>query len=77
VRGRFSTSNPEQQYWLDMKPTYNATEDEWRAAWLSTSQKQQLKEMELNAFAKRLEIEKNDLLAQVQAKVKQPVAATR
>src|SRR6185312_8798282 len=25
IRGRFATSDPEQQYWLDKKPCYNVT----------------------------------------------------
>lgn len=70
VRGRFATSDPVQQYWLDKKPAYNATEEQWQSAWLSQSQKLELKEMELKAREQRLESDRNDLLASTQAKVR-------
>lgn len=69
IRGRYTTSDPVQQYWLDKKPAYNFSEEQWRGAWYSQSQKLAIKEMELNAMSQRLENQENELLAKTQAKV--------
>lgn len=69
IRGRFATSNPEQQYWLDKKPGYNATEEQWRAVWYSDAQQLQLGRMELAAGQARLENDRNDLLEKTKARV--------
>jgi len=47
IRGRFATTDPEIQYYLDKRAAYNATEEQWEAAWLSTGQKFDLERMRL------------------------------
>ncbi|HXF14700.1 MAG TPA: hypothetical protein VN517_16205 [Terriglobales bacterium] len=69
IRGRFATSDPEQQYWLDKKPGYNVTEEQWAAAWLSDGQKLEMEKMQLKAERQRLENDRNELLAQTKQKV--------
>lgn len=69
VRGRFSTSNPEVQYWLDMRPEYNRTEDDWSATWLSKDQQLDLVRDKLEKERMRLENERNELLAATKARV--------
>lgn len=66
IRGRFATSDPEQQYWLDKRPAYNATEEEWRNVWYSDRQKIEIDKMENAAMKQRLENERNELLAMTQ-----------
>lgn len=68
IRGRFATTDPEVQYYLDKRPSYNATEEQWEAAWLSDSQRLQLDKMRFAAEKQRLENDRNDLLAQVKQK---------
>ena len=63
IRGRFSTTNPEIQYWLDKRPAYNATEEQWKTAWLTDFQQVTLEKMQLKADRERLEMERNELLA--------------
>jgi hypothetical protein len=75
IRGRFSTSDPEAQYWLDRKGGF-CTEAEWQAAWLSQSQQLEIREMGLRAREQRLENDRNELLTQVkQQKGEKAVAA--
>lgn len=69
LRGRFSTADPEIQYWLNKKPSYNATEEQWQGAWLSKSQQLELREDAIRASEMRLENERNELLAQTKQKV--------
>jgi hypothetical protein len=69
VRGRFSTTDPEIQYYLDKKGGY-CTESQWEAVWLSQGQQLKLKEMALNAREQRLEMERNELLTQVKERTK-------
>ncbi len=69
IRGRFSTTDPEKQYWLDKKPGYNATEEQWRSAWYSESQQLELGKLELAAGQQRLENERNALLVNVKNRV--------
>lgn len=76
IRGRYSTCDPVQQYWLDKRPNYNATEEEWKSVWYSDAQQLELGRMELAAGRKRLEMEQNELLSQVKQRTKQE-AATR
>lgn len=71
-RGRFSTSDPEKQYWLDQKAFYNATEEQWSANWLSEKQQIDMQRIELDAARQRLENERNELLAQTKQRVKVP-----
>jgi hypothetical protein len=74
IRGRFASSDPVQQYWLDKKPNYNATENEWKSVWYSTAQQLELGKMQLAADQQRLENDRNELLAQVKERSKQPSA---
>lgn len=69
VRGRYATSDPEQQYWLDKKPAYNATEEQWRGAWYSDAQQLELGRLELAAARQRLENERNELLEKTKQRV--------
>ncbi len=64
VRGRFSTSNPEIQYYLEKKGGF-CSEAQWEAVWLSQSQQLELKEMSLKAREQRLENDRNALLTSV------------
>ena len=65
LNGRYSTSDPEKQYWLDKKPAYSASEEAWKANWLSKDELLAEKELQLQAIQQRLENERNELLAQV------------
>lgn len=65
IRGRFASSDPEVQYYLDKRPGYNASEQQWEACWLSDSQQLQLEKMRFAADRQRLENDRNELLAQV------------
>lgn len=73
IRGRFATDNPEIQYCLDKKGGF-CTQEQWQAAWLSTSQQLELKEMSLRAREQRLEVETNELLSKVKRQKEQPSA---
>ena len=73
VRGRYSTSDPEIQHYLNRKGGF-CTEDRWNAVWLSQNQQMQIERDRLTALSQRLENEKNELLAlQKKEKAKQPV----
>ena len=65
INGRFTTSNPVQQYWLDKKPAYNMTEDQWKNAWLTKDELIAERELNVRALQQRLEAQQNELLAQV------------
>lgn len=58
--GRCETSDPQQQHILNGRPDYNATEDEWEAAWLSRSP-EQVRETELQKREARLEQKKREV----------------
>src|ERR1700736_576836 len=62
IRGRFSTSNPEIQYWLDRKGGF-CTPEQWDAAWLTEGQQLIKQRLEVEAMRGRLENERNELLA--------------
>lgn len=75
VRGRFSTTNPQEQYWLDKKGGF-CNQEQWERAWLSQSQQLEIKEMSLKAREQRLENDRNELLASVkQQKGEKAIAA--
>lgn len=76
VRGRFSTTDPVAQYWLDRKGGF-CTEEQWQAAWLSQSQQLEIKEMNLRAREQRLENDRNELLTQVQSQKKEKALSAR
>lgn len=76
VRGRFSTDNPEIQYWLDKKGGF-CSEEQWEQVWLSQNQQLILERGKLDAMKQRLENERNDLLSQVKQQKSEKVAATR
>ena len=64
IRGRYATTDPEFQYYLDRKGGY-CTEEQWEAAWLSDNQRLAIEKMKIQAMQQRLENERNELLAQV------------
>lgn len=66
IRGRFATTDPEIQYWLDRKGGF-CTEEQWQVAWLSQGQQLEIAKMQLSADRQRLENERNELLAQVKS----------
>lgn len=68
VRGRFSSTDPVVQYYLDKKGGF-CTPEQWNRVWLSQNQQLQIREMELKAMEARLENERNELLAHTKAKV--------
>jgi hypothetical protein len=74
INGVFLTTDPEQQYWLDKKPGYQATKEQYDSVWLSAEARNANKEIELKAREERLENDRNDLLGQTQAKVKRETA---
>ena len=76
VRGRYATTDPEAQYWLDRKGGF-CSEQQWEAAWLSQSQQLEIKEMNLKAREQRLESERNELLSQVQQQKKEKAVSAR
>lgn len=69
INGRFSTSDPEIQYWLDQKGAYNKSEAEWEACWMTDKERLAKKELELVAYEQRLHNERNELLAQTKERV--------
>lgn len=71
IRGRFSSSDPEIQYWLDRKGGF-CTQEQWDVAWLTENQQLLKQRLEVEGMRSRLENERNELLAQT----KQRVAAT-
>jgi len=73
IRGRYATSDPQQQYWLERKGGF-CSEAEWQAVWLSQSQQLELKEMSLKAREQRLENDRNELLTQVKQRTEKAVA---
>jgi hypothetical protein len=70
IRGRFSTTDPEIQYYLEKtRGKHFVNEAQWAAAWLSQSQQFELERGRLSAMAQRLENERNELLAQTKQRV--------
>lgn len=68
IRGRFSTADPEIQYWLDKKGGF-CSQEQWDAAWLTEGQQLVKQRLEVDAMRGRLENERNELLAQTKARV--------
>jgi hypothetical protein len=69
INGSYSTSNPEIQYWLDKKPAYNATLEQWKKTWLTQDELLAEKELSLKAREARLENDRNELLAKTKERV--------
>ena len=70
INGSYSTTDPEKQYWLDKKgSSYNATEEQWKAAWYTPEELIAEKEMQLKVDRERLEHDRNELLAATKKKV--------
>lgn len=67
VRGRYDTTDPEIQYYLDRKGGF-CTQEMWNRAWLSESQQIEMERMALRAEKQRIENERNELLASVKAR---------
>lgn len=68
IRGRFVTTDPETQYYLDKKGGF-CTESQWENAWLSQTQQIEIQKMQLAADRQRLENDRNELLARTKEKV--------
>jgi hypothetical protein len=75
INGFYSTSDPEQQYWLNKNPNCNFTEDQWKNVWLTSEERIAEKELNLKAREQRLENERNELLTQVKKQKSAPVTA--
>lgn len=73
VRGIFSTDNPQIQMALDKRgKVFSGDEGRkmWEAAYFSNEEKKELEAIELKGKVARLENERNDLLAKVQAQAR-------
>jgi hypothetical protein len=75
-RGRFTTADPQKQYYLDKKGGF-CSEAQWEHAWLSQDQQLQLERGKLDAMKQRLENDRNELLAQVKQQKTEKVATAR
>lgn len=76
VRGRFATSDPEVQYYLEKtRGASFCSEAQWEQAWLSQGQQLSLERGKLDAMKQRLESERNELLAQTKQRVEKPAPA--
>jgi len=69
INGMYTTTDPQKQYWLDKRPAYNATEEQWKNTWHTKDERLAEKETQLRAMSERLENERNELLAQTKQKV--------
>jgi hypothetical protein len=63
LNGFYATADPEKQYYLNKKPAYNHTEEEWKSVWLTKDEQLAEREMALKAREQRVENERNELLA--------------
>lgn len=76
IRGRFSTDNPEIQYYLEKtRGSSFVTEEQWQQAWLSQTQQLEIERGQVNALKVRLENERNELLAKTKESKKVSVPA--
>ncbi len=67
-RGIYETTDPEEQYYLDKRVKEGrglCSEARWEEVYLTEQQKIDIQRQKLNADMRRLEHERNDLLAQV------------
>lgn len=71
INGVFSTSDPEIQYWLNKKPAYQASTEQWDRVWKTPEERLADKEAQLRAAEQRLENERNELLSQVKQQKRQ------
>jgi len=73
VRGLYETNDPQLQVGLDSRKNIFSGDEgraRWESVYLSDSEKQEMDKMKLRAEITRLQQEKNNLLAEVQAKAK-------
>lgn len=68
IRGRYSTHNPEIQYYLNKKGGF-CTPERWSQVWLSQGQQLDLERQRLNALSQRLENDRNELLSKTKERV--------
>lgn len=68
VQGRYATTDPQIQYWLDKRGGY-CTQEQWERAWLTDAQQISLERGRIDALKSRLEVERNDLLSQQKQRV--------
>ena len=80
VRGLFETDDPQLQIGLNNRKHILQGQDglvRWQEAYFSDQEKQELEQMKLKAEITRLQSEKNQLLAEVQAKTRKSVSDGR
>lgn len=71
INGRYTTTDPEQQYYLEKKgKPYNATEEEWQSVWWTKEESLAQRELNIKAQEQRLENDRNTLLESTKAKVR-------
>lgn len=74
-RGLYETADPEEQYYLDKRIGKGlCNRERWEQVYLTPEQRMQMDHMKLEADNKRLEQERNELLAQVQKKMQRVTA---
>jgi len=64
TRGSFTTGDPEDQFALDQEPSMISA-DRWKELYLSTDERNKMKERELKAWEERLVLQQNSLLDKV------------
>jgi hypothetical protein len=63
IRGMYTTSDADEQFWLDKRQGRGlCSEERWREVYLTDNQKLQFDQMRLNADRQRLTNERNELL---------------
>lgn len=70
-RGMFETSDPEKQFYLDRKSGL-CTYERWKEVYWTEDEKINEQKMEIHAAQNRLQSERNELLAKVQAMADKP-----
>jgi len=67
IRGVYSTTDAEEQFYLDRRMALKqgglCTKERWEEVYLTDNQKNELRKMDLDARERRLEIDRNELLA--------------
>src|SRR5579859_3144975 len=64
VRGRYETTNPEIQFYLDRKAGL-CSEERWNEVYLNDDEKLQIQQMQVKAAQHRLEQDRNELLERI------------
>lgn len=69
INGFYATTDPEKQYYLNKKPAYNHTEEDWKSKWLTKEEQLAEREMAIKAKEQRLENDRNALLVKTKERV--------